>query len=40
MIMNSYLEMKEYKCNTAKGKQEWVSIITTSKARSLDEKLG
>ena len=39
MIMNSYLEMKGYYCNTAKGKQEWVSIITTSKARS-DEKLG
>ena len=30
--------MKGYKCNTAKGKKEWVCIITTSKAKPLDEK--
>ena len=30
--------MKGYKCNTAKGKKEWVCIITTSQAKILDEK--
>ena len=31
--------MKGYKCNTVqKEKKEWVCIITTSKAKPLDEK--
>ena len=39
MILNSYSEMKGYKCNTVqKVKKEWVCIITTNKAKSLDEK--
>ena len=39
MTLNSYSEMKGYKCKTAqKLKKECVSIITTSKAKSLDEK--
>ena len=39
MTLNSYLEIKGYKCNTMeKVKREWVCIITTGKAKSLDEK--
>ena len=39
MTLNSYSEMKGYKCNTVqKVKKEWASIITNSKAKSLDEK--
>ena len=38
MTLNSYSEMKGYKCNIVqKVKKEWVFIITTSKAKSLDE---
>ena len=37
--LNSYSEMKGYNCNTVqKVKKEQVCIITTSKAKSLDEK--
>ena len=40
MTLDSYLEIKGYKCNNVqKVKIEWVCIITTSKAKSLDEKL-
>ena len=39
MTLNSYSEMKGYMCGTAqKVKKEWVCIIITSKAKSLDEK--
>ena len=39
MILNSYSEMKGYKCNTVQKvkKKEWVCIITTSKAKLLNE---
>ena len=41
ITLNSYLEIKGYKCNIVlKVKIEWVCIITTSKEKSLDEKLG
>ena len=37
MTLNSYSEMKGYKCNTVeKVKKEWV-CITTTKSKSLDE---
>ena len=40
ITLDSYLEIKGYKCNIVqKVKIEWVCIITTSKAKSLDEKL-
>ena len=39
MTLNSYLEIKGYKCNTMeKVKREWICIITTGKAKPLDEK--
>ena len=39
MTLNSYSEVKGYKCNTVqKVIKEWVCIITTSNAKSLDEK--
>ena len=39
VTLNSYSEMKGYMCNTVqKVKKECVCIITTSKAKSLDEK--
>ena len=39
MTLNSYSEMKGYKCNIVqKVKKEWVSILITNKARSSDEK--
>ena len=38
MTLNSYSKMKECKCKTVqKLKNECVSIITTSKAKLLDE---
>ena len=39
MTLNSHSEMKGHKCNTVqKVKKEWICIITTSKAKSLDQK--
>ena len=37
--LSSYSEMKECKCNTVQNiKKEWVSIITSSKVKSLGER--
>ena len=39
MTLHSYSEMRGCKCNTVqKVNKEWIFIITTSKAKSLDEK--
>ena len=39
MALKSHSEMEGSKCNTVqKVKKEWACIITTSKAKSLDEK--
>ena len=39
MTLNNYSKMKGYKCNTMQMvKKEWVCIIITSSAKSLDEK--